>query len=261
MIEEMTEAKSVPQLLPQFPAIFPFQGIIGMPSYLEKEDIIAATEKVKDAEKKRDLVKRITLWGAIGLFLILALIGKFFPGILFGCLFYGLGFAATWVLKLMVTKAYNQLFELKWDHAVKVTDKFLHLMGGRAYTFYDGTILFYSDKACAFSDVETGQVAGFGKNNIKEVMLEHVHLGSTTVGTAVTKTKGTITASLISDRYASTRSTSKTTMNSSTTDHYEWKLDVITNFIDYPKLSFVFPDGQEGEASAKTIYAVLKPDR
>ncbi len=114
----------------------------------------------------------------------------------------------------MTNKAYNQLFELKWDHALKVTDKFQNVLGGRAYTFFDGTILFYSDKVCAFSDVETGQVAGFGKNNIKEVMLEHVHLGSTTVGTAVTKTKGTITASLISDRHASTRSTSKTTMNS-----------------------------------------------
>ncbi len=50
-------------------------------------------------------------------------------------------------------------------------------------------------------------------------------------------------------------------MNSTTTDHYEWRLDVMTNFIEYPKLSLVFPDSQDGEASAKTIYAVLKPDR
>ena len=261
MIEEMTETKTAMQVLPQFPAIFQFQQIINMQSYQEKEDIIAATNKYVETEKKRVLAKRISLWGAAGIFIVLLLTGKFFQGILFGALFYGIGFVATWVLKIMVNKASNQLFDLKWDHALKVTDKFQNIMGGRAYTFYDGTILFYSDKACAFSNVENGQVAGFGNNNIKEVMLEHVHLGSTTVGTAVTKTKGTITTSLLSDRYASTRSTSKTTMNSSTTDHYEWKLDVISNFIDFPKLSLVFPDNQEGEAAAKTIYAVLKPDR
>ncbi len=36
MIEEMTETSTVSMVLPQFPALFRFQEIIGMQSYLEE---------------------------------------------------------------------------------------------------------------------------------------------------------------------------------------------------------------------------------
>ncbi len=84
MIDEMTETSTVSRVLPQFPALFRYQDIIGMQSYQEKEDIIDAANKATGTEKKKDLVKRITFWGAIGIFIILTITGKFFPGILFG---------------------------------------------------------------------------------------------------------------------------------------------------------------------------------
>jgi hypothetical protein len=41
--------------------------------------------------------------------------------------------------------------------------------------------------------------------------------------------------------------------------HYEWRLDILTDFLEYPKLSFKFADNTKGEDEAKIIYGILKP--
>jgi len=119
----------------------------------------------------------------------------------------------------------------------------------RAFGFDNWGFLFYSKLGCACIDLKSGQMVLYAKENIKDVLLEHIHLGSTTTGASITS--GTINRGIIFDFRYTQHST--TNIGTSSIQHYEWRLDILTDFIEFPKLSFRFAENSNGEDEAKII--------
>jgi hypothetical protein len=125
--------------------------------------------------------------------------------------------------------------------------------------------LFYGNEGCALVNAETGRIIIYGKDNIKNVLLEHKHLGSSSFGSSYSD--GEIDGggeliyhvhpniSIAGGSHADTYQ--ETTHESETIELYEWHLDILTDFIEYPKLSFIFDDDSKGVEEAKVIYGIF----
>lgn len=267
-MEELAVAGQVKKsngIFPAFPVKLDIYKYIETKNFRETSEGQKANADWTAASDRATLVKR-GIWVLTGLtFIVFNFLTSagLFTSFFYALLVYVIGIIPNKILRSMENKAADKFFEAKWNHTLHLTDEILNkYLGGRAYSFYDGRVLFYSDKNCVYSDCDTGETVAYDKSNIKEVMLEHVHLGSTTTGTSTSKTKGSINESLLSSsnfRMFNQKSTTTTTSVSNTKDHYEWRLDIMTSFIEHPKLSLIFPDSKEGEEAVKTIYAILRP--
>jgi len=115
--------------------------------------------------------------------------------------------------------------------------------------------LFYSKLGCVCVDLISGNMVLYAKDNIKDVLLEHVDLGNTTVGSS--NTSGDMYNNVFFNFHY--KQYSDTDIETDSFKHYEWRLDILTDFLEFPKLSFRFPDNSKGEDEAKIIYGILKP--
>jgi len=127
-----------------------------------------------------------------------------------------------------------------------------YLNNFREFEFDNWFFLFYSNLGCACIDLVSGKMVLYAKENIRDVLLEHVHLGTSTTGDA--NTIGGIKRGEIFDLQYS-----YTGIDTDSVQHYEWRLDILTDFLEYPKLSFRFADNTKSEDEAKIIYGILKP--
>lgn len=132
-------------------------------------------------------------------------------------------------------------------------DVMVEYFRGYGYWFSNAHCFVFNKDMCIYINANEGSWIGFHKGNIKDVELEHVMLGSTTIST--THTSGSAYA--WTNNYATYSGTSTTVSNTSM--HYEWRLDIYTNFDDYPHLTVVFSEGNDGEEYAKKAKALLKP--
>ena len=130
-----------------------------------------------------------------------------------------------------------------------------YLNNFRGFEFDNWGFLFYSKLGCACIDLISGQMVLYAKENIKDVLLEHVNLGTTTTGNAYTS--GGMNRGIIFDFHYTQYS--DTGIDTDSVQHYEWRLDILTDFLEHPKLSFRFADNTKGEDEAKIIYGILKP--
>lgn len=130
-----------------------------------------------------------------------------------------------------------------------------YLDGFRVFEFDNWGFLFYSKLGCACIDLNSGEMVLYAKENIKDVLLEHVHLGTTTIGSA--HTSGGMDRGIIFDFHYTQYS--DTSIDTDSIQYYEWRLDILTDFLEFPKLSFKFADNSRGEDEAKIIYGILKP--
>jgi hypothetical protein len=125
--------------------------------------------------------------------------------------------------------------------------------------------LFFSNEGCALVSVESGRIILYGKNNIKNVLLEHKHIGSSSYGSSYSYGGMDKESELIfhvhrnisiaggshSDTYEEIEHENESI------EHYEWHLDILTDFMEYPKLSFIFDDNSKGVEEAKVIYGIF----
>jgi hypothetical protein len=125
----------------------------------------------------------------------------------------------------------------------------------RVFEFNNWCFLFYSKLGCACIDLISGEMVIYAKENIKDVLLEHVKIGSSTVGTSYSE-GDTYRGIIFNFHY---KSYSDSGINTDSIVNYEWHLDILTDFLEYPKLSFVFDDNSIGQDEAKIIYGILKP--
>lgn len=243
----------------QYPGVYNFEKEFNVQTFNTNRAVGEAQGKLFEAENRLKIGKYVRM-GAAALFGIYTYIAEssIIEGLIVAAVVFGIFSIGTWVLTKLRNSADNNYEDAKWQHTQAVTQELLDRLGGQGYSFYDGTFLLYSQDSMVYGDVESGKLAGFARENIKEVMIEHVHLGSTTVGTSTSKTKGTARESLLGNSYNLSAKTT-TQHHSQTQDHYEWRLDILTNFMEFPRLKFVFPDTSEGEDIAKSIYAILKP--
>ena len=124
----------------------------------------------------------------------------------------------------------------------------------RVFEFDNWGFLFYSKLGCSCIDLISGEMVLYAKENIKEVLLERVNLGATTVGSAYTS-GDTYRNLLFNFHYMQS---SDTEIDTDSINRYEWHLDILTDFLEFPKLSFKFADNTIGEDEAKIIYGILK---
>ncbi|WEV55008.1 hypothetical protein OZX65_02805 [Leuconostocaceae bacterium ESL0723] len=114
--------------------------------------------------------------------------------------------------------------------------------------------LIYSGSEVVYFDMSQNLLLAYRKENIKEVIRERVHLGSSTTGTSSSVGGGT----LIGNTRVGVGG-AQTTTTSNTVEQYEWHFEILTDFVPYPKISLIFDDSQEVEDFLGTAYAVLKP--
>lgn len=223
--------------------------------FLETENGKTLMDKWNQAYK----ISRYVFWGSAGLVIALILYywfsEGFFSGLLMGFLFGAIAFAINWVVDKYVAYHQNKYNSGRWDYGIKMAEALSRILGTSYYSFYVGEIFFYSGQVSAMLGVESGKVMVFQKENIKEVTLEHRHLGSTSNSTSTSKHSGSITS--WTNSYGTYSGKTKTNTTTQTVEHYNWCLDIYSNIVEFPKFSLVFRDNEED--IAKQIYAVVKP--
>jgi hypothetical protein len=129
------------------------------------------------------------------------------------------------------------------------------------YFYYFTDALIYDKNMCAYFSTETGDFVIYNKSNIKDVARERVHVGTHTTSTATTtgKSQRTLAASMGLDPFGSRSHKSKTSVVTKSTEIYEWHLDVLTDFMEYPKISMVLPDEKWAEDEIAKAFGILKP--
>ena len=228
-------------------------NISGFSGFSETEEGRILAESCNYTAKRKKAVSRIVLAVAVGVAFLMYLFAKpqsLFNSIFYGIIFYLLGSIITFVFGKIDKSANKKYFNARWDYGIKVAEAISSSLKTNYYSFYNGEIFLYSNELCCLIFIESGQVIIYKRNNIKEVNLEHVHLGSTSTSTS--KHSGSSYA--WTNSYATHKG--KTNTTTSTVDHYEWRLDVFSNVVEFPKITLTFSDGEEN--AAKQIYALLK---
>jgi hypothetical protein len=224
-----------------------FSGFTG---FLETEDGRILTESCEMTANRRKLVSRIVKLASLGVAVAMYFAAGLFNAICYGLIFFLLGSIVTFVFGRIAGSARNKYFDARWNHGLKIAEAVGGAMGMNYYSFYNGELFLYSSEMCMLIWVEDGKTITYNRNNIKEVTLEHVHLGSTSTSTS--SHSGSSYA--WTNNYATYKG--KTNTTTSTVDQYEWRLDVFSNFMEYPKISLVFDEKEEN--AAKQIYAIVK---
>jgi len=236
--------------LTSFTNVSNFTNFIG---FLQTEDGRILTESCDFTAKRKKLVSRIVLAIAVGIFVLMYLFAtprSMFNSIAYGIIFYLLGSIVTFIFGKIEKSAVNKYFDGRWEYGIKIAEAVSITYGMNYYSFYNGEVFLYSPEMCMLIWVEDGKAIVYKKENIKETNLEHVHLGSSSTSTS--KHSGSSYA--WTNSYATYKG--KTSTTTSTVDHYEWRLDVFSNIMEYPKITLTFSESEED--AAKKIYAILK---
>ncbi len=154
--------------------------------------------------------------------------------------------------KTVVRITQDRYFKKRNAFTFKLADVMREYFTGHSYVFDNAHCFIYNQHMCIYINANEGSWVGYHRNNIKDVELEHKLLGSTTIS----KTSTSGSAYAWTNNFA-TYSGSSTTV-SNTTTQYEWRLDIYTNYTDYPNLTIVFPENSDGETYAKKAKALLK---
>jgi hypothetical protein len=154
--------------------------------------------------------------------------------------------------KTVVRITQDRYFKKRNAFTFKLADVMRDYFRGHSYVFDNAHCFIYNQHMCIYINANDGSWVGYHRNNIKDVELEHKLLGSTTIS----NTSNSGSAFAWTNNFA-TYSGSSTTV-SNTTTQYEWRLDIYTDFTDYPHLTIVFPENSDGETYAKKAKALLK---
>jgi len=133
--------------------------------------------------------------------------------------------------------------------------------GAASYFYYRTDALIYNDVMCAYLSIDKGDFIVYSKSNIKDVIRERVHVGtqSTTVGTTTGKSRKTFANMAGFSPFGTREHKITTTFSTSTREIYEWHFDIFTDFMPYPRVSIILPDGKWAENETGKAYGILKP--
>jgi uncharacterized membrane protein YbaN (DUF454 family) len=255
----------------KLPALINFYQFTEIPKFEDTEERKKLLEDTKSWEKKENIEYKVKL-GRFFTIIVIAIIGYFIYSkiqlvlliallivLLIGYIFF-IKKTNLILKKYRNTAPEKQPINENKEHAnyLGAVLKILqtnYLNNFRIFEFDNWGFLFYSKLGCACIDLISGQMLLYAKENIKDVLLEHVHLGTTTTSNAYTS--ASMNRGIIFDFHYTQHS--NTRIDTSSVQHYEWHLDILTDFIDYPKLSFRFADNTKGVDEAKIIYGILKP--
>lgn len=151
--------------------------------------------------------------------------------------------------------AKNNLAAAQGEHAAMLANAAgPELMISSWSTFrYAREVLIYSQDRFAYLDAERNILIAYNNSNIKEVSRVRLHTGSHTDSNSDTYGG----AAAIGNSGIAVGG-AKTSTVADTTDYYEWHFDILTDFINCPKISFVVPDSPNVENAIGEAYAILK---
>ena len=271
----------------KFPALINFYKFTGIPKYEDSlgrqkllEDVEEWESKQKEWENKQNIKEKKNIKYLL-LFLLLLPLFIYFSytlykllndhnltlknivkilSIIISCaIFFMIIIHIKIISGIKKTMGNNPMME-KQHHAIylnnvltKLKENFFN--GFRVFEFNNRCFFFYSKLGCACIDLISGEMVLYAKENIKDVLLEHINIGTNTIGTAYTS--GTMDRNLIFNFHYTQDSYSD--IDTDSINLYEWRLDILTDFLEFPKLSFRFADNTKGEDEAKIIYGILKP--
>lgn len=173
--------------------------------------------------------------------------------IIIGGMTFGLFYAVYKIYqKTVVNMTQNRYFKKRDAFTRDLAGVMRNYFNANSYVFNNAHCFIFNEHMCLYINANEGSWVGYHRNNIKDVELEHKLLGSTTVST--TQTSGSAFA--WTNNFA-TYSGSSTTV-SNTTAQYEWRLDIYSDYTDYPHMTIVFPENSDGEQYAKMAKALLK---
>lgn len=117
----------------------------------------------------------------------------------------------------------------------------------------DVSVMFWSPKGYAILSPMVENALIMPIANLLETRIDHVQIGSTTV--THTKSSGSGIGIGIGGGLAVGFGGGRGKSKGVTTNHYEWRLDLLNDFDPLPSMTFVFPDNAEDRA--KVAYATL----
>lgn len=250
--------------LDKLPVISTLEDTFNLTAFNDTPDGAA---KYNQWDKAFNIHKQAKRWIPIAatILIILALVTKllFSNFMLFVLISLGLYITLRY-LQSSVQKKEKKYLGGRWNYAGELAKKIIASVGGYYYLFQDGQMFFFNDSLCIYADAGIGGLIGYSKECIKKVNIEHVHLGSTTVSrsntTGIGFSRGSLNGNTYGDRFkyrGTSTSFSSTKTTSNTRTHYEWKLDILTSFMQEPHITMVFPDNKHGEETAKRACALL----
>ena len=118
-----------------------------------------------------------------------------------------------------------------------------------------GKIAFiYDSQMFAFINLSSDFIVAYNKSNIKEIRRDRILIGASTQGESTThggayhhKNSNVSVGTTVSNT------------NSYTHNHYEWHLEIFTDYDVHPKVLYIEPDSSQGSEFTGEAYAVLKP--
>jgi len=256
----------------KLPTLINFYQFTGIPKYEDSQERKKLLEDTENWQKKENIKADVIAGRGVAFIAILVI----------GCILYFSKLHPTLFVILIILLLAGNFFLWSKTHSIlekhkndppeeqPITKKQGHiyylemvlqkiqteyLNNFRGFEFDNWGFLFYSKLGCACIDLISGQMVLYAKENIKDVLLEHVNLGTTTTGNAYTS--GGMNRGIIFDFHYTQYS--DTGIDTDSVQHYEWRLDILTDFLEHPKLSFRFADNTKGEDEAKIIYGILKP--
>ncbi|MAT59248.1 MAG: hypothetical protein CMF23_14850 [Ignavibacteriae bacterium] len=232
----------------QFPQVYQSEELASIPGFLNTEKGKAKLSQLEKAKNTTTWVSRIGL-GILALLVLITWIDQgFFSALIFGVILFLIYGAVYWVFEKIEKGVEKSYYNTRWDHAVQLGEKLYPVLGSYYYVTIYGEVFLYNDNACAIVDVDNGSVQTFSVNDLKDVQIKEVNLGSET--TTETKHKGNVYSGMFSDKYRGTSSTKSSTVN-----FFAWRLEAYTRVPAYP--SFTIDFGEDSEA-AKQAYGLLK---
>lgn len=232
----------------QFPQVYQSEELAAVPGFLNTEKGKSKLSQLEKAQNTTTWVSRIGL-GILALLVLITWIDQgFFSALIFGVILFLIYGAIYWVFEKIEKGVEKSYYNAKWDHGVELGEKLYPVLNSYYYCTYNGEVFLYNDKACAIVDVDTGTVNTFGVNDLKDVQIKEVNLGSET--TTETKHKGNVYSGTFSNKYRGTSSTTSSTVN-----YFSWRLEAYTRVPEFPSFTIDFNEDSE---AAKQAYGLLK---
>ena len=200
----------------------------------ERKDAIKLTRQ----EKTKKAIILLILWPLLFLIVSYVFSGMHFFGHTLAAIAIAI-FGGGMLLGFTIPdRHYNDnLYKAKNEHCRKIIEELKNSnFPGFVYFYYEDNGLIYNNDICAYVSIKTGQLVIYNNSNIKQINAERVL--SNKIGFVITNIGG----GTVSGRQGRL---------------HEWRVEIMTNFLEYPIISFNVGDTKYYEDELKKASAIL----
>lgn len=125
---------------------------------------------------------------------------------------------------------------------------------GWRWRYYGNIAFIYDSQMFAFINFSSDFIVAYNKSNIKEIRRDRILIGSSTQGESTTHG-----GAYHLENSNVSLGTARSNTNAHTHNHYEWHLEVFTDYNMHPTVLYVEPDSSKASEFTGEAYAILKP--